>query len=229
MNSTRREQGIFNILSTALRLFRDNGYAATTVRQISEQANVSLGMLNHYFGSKEKLGENILSLLSDYSFSQLPGNLSIEDDPILWDLVMVRLLFNYIRTHGYWDFYLDSLQNDFFFKSLEERPLMMATYLQKLYEFQTDADSLLLYSRYLPYMMEKTLVLKKESGIFPSISYEEIPYLICSTAMNHFIPEADVKERNHDSILLAEQYGRSLKNIPPEEFILDFIQNSGRF
>lgn len=229
MNSTRREQGIFNILSTALRLFRDNGYAATTVRQISEQANVSLGMLNHYFGSKEKLGENILSLLSDYSFSQLPGNLSIEDDPILWDLVMVRLLFNYIRTHGYWDFYLDSLQNDFFFKSLEERPLMMATYLQKLYEFQTDADSLLLYSRYLPYMMEKTLVLKKESGIFPSISYEEIPYLICSTAMNHFIPEADVRERNHDSILLAEQYGRSLKNIPPEEFILDFIQNSGRF
>lgn len=229
MNSTRREQGIFNILSTALRLFRDNGYAATTVRHISEQANVSLGMLNHYFGSKEKLGENILSLLSEYSFSQLPGNLSIEDDPILCDLVMVRLLFNYIRTHGYWDFYLDSLQNDFFFKSLEERPLMMANYLQKVYDFQTDTDSLLLYSRYLPYMMEKTLVLKKESGIFPSISYEEIPYLICSTAMNHFIPEADIRERNHDSILLAEQYGRSLKNLPPEEFILDFIQNSGRF
>lgn len=229
MSLLRREQSIYTILMTSLKLFRENSYANTTIRQIAEQSGVSLGMVNHYFGSKEALGEQVLSLLSQYAFTPLSDSLSVNDDPVLYDLVTVRLFFNYVRTHGYWSFYLDSLNNDFFFKSLAERPMTLANSLKKFYDFESDPDSELLYSRYFPYMMEKTIILKKETGLFPSISYEEVPYLICSTAMNHFIPEEEIKKRNRESILMAERLGHPLLDVPPEDVVIAFIQNSNAF
>ena len=51
----KREQSIYNIMCAALALFRENGFRDTNVRQIAERADISLGMVNHYFGSKEGL------------------------------------------------------------------------------------------------------------------------------------------------------------------------------
>lgn len=225
MYSTRREQSIYHILEASLELFRQNTYHATTVRQIAEKSNVALGMVNHYFGSKEYLGAQVLSLLDYYACTPLSSpRVSMHVDPILYDLVAVRLLFNYLRNHGYWGFYLDSLQNDFFFNSLSKRPLLLINLLREHYTIDTDPDSILLYSRYLPYMMEKTIILKKEEGLFPSVPYENVPYLICHTAMNHFIPEADIEARNQDSIQIAEDLGRTLEDLPPQKIITEFVQ-----
>lgn len=41
------------IATTALRLFRDKGFDATTMRDIARRARVSLGLAYHYFPSKE--------------------------------------------------------------------------------------------------------------------------------------------------------------------------------
>jgi AcrR family transcriptional regulator len=43
------------ILEAALRLFRERGYEAATMRAIAERAKVSLGNAYYYFGSKEHL------------------------------------------------------------------------------------------------------------------------------------------------------------------------------
>ncbi|WP_202869352.1 TetR/AcrR family transcriptional regulator [Kribbella caucasensis] len=43
------------ILSTALRLFREQGYGKTTMRAIATEAGVSVGNAYYYFGSKEHL------------------------------------------------------------------------------------------------------------------------------------------------------------------------------
>lgn len=43
------------ILETALRLFRDQGFEATSMRAIAEEAGVSVGNAYHYFESKEHL------------------------------------------------------------------------------------------------------------------------------------------------------------------------------
>lgn len=51
-----RESAIFQILKHSARLFRDNGFEATSVRQIAEEADLSASMINHYFGSKDHLG-----------------------------------------------------------------------------------------------------------------------------------------------------------------------------
>ncbi|WP_349829335.1 TetR/AcrR family transcriptional regulator [Brevibacterium litoralis] len=43
------------ILDAAVLLFADRGFRATTVRQVAEQAGVSLGLVHHHFGSKAAL------------------------------------------------------------------------------------------------------------------------------------------------------------------------------
>lgn len=47
------------IITTAERLFAENGFAGTSVRDIAQKANVNVAMISYYFGSKEKLLESI--------------------------------------------------------------------------------------------------------------------------------------------------------------------------
>jgi AcrR family transcriptional regulator len=51
----RAEQTRTAITEAALRLFRENGYEATTMRAIAQEAGVSTGNAYYYFGSKEAL------------------------------------------------------------------------------------------------------------------------------------------------------------------------------
>ena len=53
--SSRGEQTRELILATALRLFRERGYDATTMRAIAAEAGVSVGNAYYYFDSKEHL------------------------------------------------------------------------------------------------------------------------------------------------------------------------------
>ena len=220
----KRENSIHAILTAALNLFRSQGYSTTSVRQIAEKAGVSLGMVNHYFGSKEYLGAQVLSLLDVYATNGLSQRLSFTDDPILYALVSVRVLYAFMINHGYREFYHDSLRFDFFFNYLSNRPSILIDELKKSYSFEATKDDILLYSRYLPYMMEKTLILKKEEGLFPSISEEEVPYLICQTAMNHFIPEADIRARDEESKRITAEFSSRHGDYPDDELIIEFVQ-----
>ena len=49
-----------HIMNTAVSLFAKNGFEGTSVRDIASAADVNLAMINYYFGSKEKLFENIV-------------------------------------------------------------------------------------------------------------------------------------------------------------------------
>ena len=53
--STRGEQTRSHILATALRLFRDEGYDAATMRAVAAEAGVSVGNAYYYFESKDHL------------------------------------------------------------------------------------------------------------------------------------------------------------------------------
>ena len=53
--SSKGEQTRELILATALRLFREHGYDATTMRAIAAEAGVSVGNAYYYFDSKEHL------------------------------------------------------------------------------------------------------------------------------------------------------------------------------
>ncbi|MDF2473936.1 MAG: transcriptional regulator, TetR family [Anaerocolumna sp.] len=55
----QKEQRKKQIMSVALDLFVKKGYAATKVSDIAKTANMSVGLLFHYFESKEKLLEEL--------------------------------------------------------------------------------------------------------------------------------------------------------------------------
>lgn len=53
------------LLEAARRRFAANGYAATTVRDIADEAGVNVALINRYFSSKEGLFEQCLSVTHD--------------------------------------------------------------------------------------------------------------------------------------------------------------------
>lgn len=218
-----KTNSVFHIIRAAMQLFREKGFDATSIREIAAASDVSLGMINHYFGNKEFLGTQCLSILSRYSTQHLDEQVSLETNTILYDLVGTRALFTFLRQNGYTQLYVDSLKNDFFFKYLSERPTMLIDLLKKDYPIDTTPDEIQLYARYMPYMMEKTLILKKEVGLFESIDYERIPYLIVITAMNHFIPEKEVALRDPESIRIANELIAPLDPIVPDDFLIEFV------
>ena len=68
------------ILSTAMKLFGQKGFEGTSVRDIAAGADVNLAMINYYFGSKEKLFENVVEYkarVSKRSFCRTGNNTSL--------------------------------------------------------------------------------------------------------------------------------------------------------
>ncbi|MGZ0150034.1 TetR family transcriptional regulator [Kribbella sp. WER1] len=53
------------ILTTALRMFREQGYGRTTMRAIANEAGVSVGNAYYYYGSKDHLMQAYYDLLQD--------------------------------------------------------------------------------------------------------------------------------------------------------------------
>ncbi len=53
------------IAHTAARLFADNGYAATSLRQVIAEAGVNLAAVHYHFGSKEDLLDHLVGRLAD--------------------------------------------------------------------------------------------------------------------------------------------------------------------
>ncbi|WP_058302617.1 TetR/AcrR family transcriptional regulator [Gorillibacterium timonense] len=56
----QKEQRRNDILNAALDLFVKNGYGATRIVDIVERATISMGLLFHYFGSKEQLYHELI-------------------------------------------------------------------------------------------------------------------------------------------------------------------------
>lgn len=52
-------KGKQRLISVAMKLFADKGFDGVTVRDISAAADVSVGLINHHFGSKEGLREAV--------------------------------------------------------------------------------------------------------------------------------------------------------------------------
>jgi AcrR family transcriptional regulator len=63
--SSKGEQTRELILATALRLFREQGYEATTMRLVASEAGVSVGNAYYYFASKDHLIEGFYESLLD--------------------------------------------------------------------------------------------------------------------------------------------------------------------
>lgn len=62
MTTTLSDTTFERLLHTAIEVFAENGFRATTVREICARANVNVASVNYYFRSKEALYSKVLAL-----------------------------------------------------------------------------------------------------------------------------------------------------------------------
>lgn len=68
------------ILQIAEKLFAENGFDGTSVRQIAKEADINIAMISYYFGSKEKLLETLLFYRGSDFKIQIENILSQDSD-----------------------------------------------------------------------------------------------------------------------------------------------------
>ena len=203
------------IFTSAMDLFRKNGYSNTNVRQIAEQANLSLGLVNHYFESKRNLGYVVLKALIRYVVVETEHCLEEQlENTLLLDAAETRAVNIYLSKGPFRQFYLDTLEEDIFFHYLENLPACVLEQFQKTYGFSISRDMALLYGRYVPYMIEKTLVLKKAEGLFTSISEEDVPYHIFSSTYSSYISQDILTETDKQARQIVPHILEKLAPVP---------------
>lgn len=212
---------ITSIFLSAMDLFRENGFTKTNVRQIAERAGVSLGLINHYFGSKRELGYSVLETLIKYVVIHTEKHPLCGDNLLLLDAAETRAVNLFLINGPFRQFYLDTLEEDIFFRYLENQPISLLETFQDTYGYTISHDMAVLYSRYIPYMVEKTLVLKKGEGRFPSISNEEIPYQIFVSTYVGRLPQQVLRDVDRQARVIAPEVVAKLPPVPDEKKLTD--------
>ena len=67
------------IIGIAEKLFAEKGFSGTSIRDISQEAEINVSMISYYFGSKEKLIEALFETRSEDFIKRL-GELMINED-----------------------------------------------------------------------------------------------------------------------------------------------------
>ena len=97
------------IMDTALKLFAENGFHATSISQIAKKANISKGLTYNYFKSKD----NILNEIMEQGFNEIYDNLDINHDGVLTEkefIFFIKENFRLVRENlEYWKLFFSLL------------------------------------------------------------------------------------------------------------------------
>ena len=91
----QKEKRRWQIISTALDLFISNGYAATKIQDIAEAVGMSVGLLFHYFESKEKLYEEMIKIGVSSPRTVLNG---IKGEPLVFFQTTAKEILHFFET-----------------------------------------------------------------------------------------------------------------------------------
>lgn len=216
----QRQKTMAQIIDGAITVFREKGYENANVTDITRAANVATGSLNNCFGNKERLGAYVTLALLTHTMPPVQARIAFDDDPVLFALVAVSTYDRFMmETGGYRQFFLDSLKYDFMFNYLSNIPNSLVVNLIRHFTPEADEESTMLRCQYLPYMLGRTLILKKQEGYFNDISSSEVAFLICSEALKAYVPEADIRSRVPEGMRIAWEICETLADRPSMQTI----------
>ena len=149
-NKIIREEKKDLILRTALKVFAQEGYHASSVNKIADKANISKGLIYNYFESKEDVLKTIIFDIADSILEKYPeGNFSLTNldieyfidksiDFVLDDTTRAKLLFSISSQPGVMDIIFHkmmekalpfmNLLTDYFKNNKAEEPQVMMYY-----------------------------------------------------------------------------------------------------
>jgi TetR/AcrR family transcriptional repressor of lmrAB and yxaGH operons len=91
-----------NLVRTAMRLFRRQGYASTGLQQIVDESGAPKGSLYHYFPSgKEALGEAAVALAGGLIREMLEGLAARHRDPKAFLRAYCRVMAGWMQESGF--------------------------------------------------------------------------------------------------------------------------------
>lgn len=94
----QREKRRQEILAASLDLFIRKGYAATKISDIAEDVGMSIGLLFHYFESKEKLFEELIALGISGPMRMMASPAA---EPLQFFEETAKEIFHYLRTQPF--------------------------------------------------------------------------------------------------------------------------------
>ncbi|HWQ58600.1 MAG TPA: TetR/AcrR family transcriptional regulator [Clostridia bacterium] len=94
----QKQKRYWQILEAGLDLFIRKGYAATKINDIAERVGMSVGLLFHYFPSKEKLYEQLIAYGIQGSTETLAG---MEMEPLLLFETITERILRYVQTDAF--------------------------------------------------------------------------------------------------------------------------------
>ena len=86
------------LIEATMRSIAKYGYAGTTIETICSEAQVSRGLINHHFGSKEELIRQSYKALRDQWMEATHGNIGEHADPEDRLRAMIRVSFGPTMT-----------------------------------------------------------------------------------------------------------------------------------
>jgi len=222
----QRQRTMAQIVDGAIAVFREKGFENANITDITHAAGVATGSLNNCFGNKERLGAYVTLALLKHTMPPVRTMVSFDDDPVLFALASVSTYHHFMmETGGYRQFFLDALKYDFIFNYLSKIPNTLAENLVRRYFIQdADRETVALRSQYLPYMLGRTLILKKEQGYFNGISSDEVAFLICREALKAHVPEEEIRERLPEGMRIAEEICAMLPDRPSMQTIEEAVR-----
>lgn len=211
------------ILRAAIEQFVQNGYLQTGIRDIAVGAGVSTGLVNHHFESKKHLAMQVLMFFWTRTDNWGARLVDPTKDPVLYDAVATRGMNCQMMAARYRRFYMESLHENIFFDAVTRSTTNPVIEYRKRMFSGPDPDFVLLYGSVLPYEVEKTLILKKEEGLFQNVSYDEIPSYIFYTAFEKIHSREELEEVDRKArVIVAANIDKLHEDISDEE-IRDFI------
>lgn len=204
------------ILSVSNQLFLQNGYEATTMRKIAQEANVSPGLATYFFKSKRHIAVRIVRTYLEDLRNRVSAAVDNVQQPLLHSATMVRTCDIFFMSPDYRAFFLDCLRYDIYMESMQQMGTNAYESIMNKYHISENPDLVLLSDNYIPPSVERVLILEKEKGNFPGISFEEVPEIVFSASVSRYNDREEIREAIQEAIIQAREIvPQILAEIPP--------------
>ncbi|MEA5136687.1 MAG: TetR/AcrR family transcriptional regulator [Candidatus Fimivivens sp.] len=211
------------ILFHSNRLFIENGYDNTTMRQVAQEAQVSLGLATYHFQSKRRLAVMVIGRYLEYLKGVVMQLVDAKSQPMVSSAAMVRLAIEFFLSHPCKQFYLDCLERDIYTEAIQAQGNQSMKGIMTMYQFGVSEEMMALFDNYVPPAVEKILILEKEKGNFPNTTYDEVPEIVFSVSVDRFLGRDVIRQAVQDGKQVAQEALVAIpKNITSTLFLDEF-------